>query len=314
MKNINLKLLILLIILASSTLLGQQEEENPPSESVVSDSLATGEEEAQEDEVREFSYFILNPKLGMTFFNSSRDGEEISNLQWLAGLDIKFTSEGSFFQFSSQLYANYGQLHTLDNPPEKTQDVLILTLMPSITLINHPSIRLFLETTAETDMGEGFIDDRPTSFLDPVFLYQSLFLGQKHFVINADDKSTFELTYGVGYAFQQTLTKDFKLDTLESGSTPDNFESGFSAIFHIMVDTELFNNVSFKTDFKAVALSKQDFFQNINSSRCTMLGNAGIYYKMIGIEYNINVLYDINYSDRRQLEQSLMLTMNLEIP
>jgi hypothetical protein len=293
---------------------GQQEEESAQPEVTLNDSLTSGEEDEQEEEVREFSYFMLNPKLGMTFFNSSRDGEEISNLQWLAGLDMKYTSEGSFFQFTSQLFANYGQLHTFENPPEKTQDVLILTLMPSITLIRKPSIRLFLETTAETDMGEGYIDDRPTSFLDPVFLYQSLFLGQKHFVINADDKSTFELTYGVGYAFQQTLTKNFELDTLESGSTPDNFESGFSAIFHIMIDTEVFENVSFKTDFKAVALSKQDFFQNINSSRCTMLGNAGIYYKMIGIEYNINVLYDINYSSRRQLEQSLMLTMNIEIP
>lgn len=269
-------------------------------------NLENGDETTEETRI----YYNINPKLGLTFFSNSEGDVDVVNLQWLSGLNFRFGIEGRFFQFNSSLNAIYGQQHAENAIPEKTQDNFILSLTPSISLTESGAIRLFLETTAETEMGKGYIDDRQTDFMDPLFLYQTLFLGQKQFIVESTDSTLFEVTYGVGYAFQQTLTKNFQPDTLQA-SDNTNFESGFSAIFQINMELELIENVNYKLDLKGVAFSKKDFFNDVKSSRATLLVGSGLYYKFFGIEYNCRLVYDVNYSARRQLQQSLLFSLNL---
>ena len=257
--------------------------------------------------------FYFNPSFGFTYLNSSRQESESENLQWLGKLQSRLSNEGKNYQLNINLFLQYGQIHPKDMIPEKFQDDFIFTFTPSMTLFRKPAVRLFLETTAETDMGKGFIDNRQTSFLDPLFLYQTLFLGQKQFLIETKGNNMFEMTYGVGYAFQQTLTRDFREDTLSGSPSQTTFESGMSAVFQIDMNVDVSKSLKMKLNTKALAFSKKDFFKDINQSRGSVLLGAGIFYSVIGIEYNMHMVYDKNISPMRDLEQSLMLTFSADL-
>ncbi len=283
------------------------------------DSTASAEPETKaapvQEEINTASKWRLyfNPSFGFTYFNSSRQESESENLQWLGKLQSRLSHEGKNYQFNANLFLQYGQIHKKDMIPEKVQDDFIFTITPSMTLFRKPAVRLFLETTAESDMGKGFIDNRQTSFLDPLFLYQTLFLGQKQFLIETQGNNMFELTYGVGYAFQQTLTRDFREDTLSSATNQTNFESGMSAVFQIDMNVDISKSLKMKLNTKALAFSKKDFFKDINQSRGSVLLGAGLFYSVIGIEYNMHLVYDKNISPMRDLEQSLLLTFSADL-
>jgi len=187
------------------------------------------------------------------------------------------------------------------------QDAFILSITPSIPLIKVPKIRLFLETTAETNLGKGTIGDSPTSFLDPLFLYQTLFLGQKHYSYQKEDNTTWDLTYGLGYAFQQTLNKKF--ETVDIAGNNSNFESGFSGIIEANVNSKISESLSFVLNAKAVALSRENFFQDFDSSRRSILIRSGLFYKKVGVEYNYHQVHDLNLSENDLVDQSIMLTV-----
>lgn len=278
------------------------------------DSTATSESTTKEPESNESKFkFHFSPSLGLTFLSNDNSNELKESMQWLSKVDSKLSYDSDFFQFASSLFIQYGQLVQTNKPPQKMQDVFILSLMPSITIIKSPSIRLFLETTAETNLGKGEIDNRPTSFADPMFLYQTLFVGQKQYLIESTEKSNFEITYGLGYAFQQTFTKNFKLDTLKSGNSQTAIESGISAVFQVDLKTQIIDNLIYKLDLKSIALSKDNSFRDLRSSRVSLLLISGISYSFIGIEYNLHLTYDKNISKRRELEQSLMLNFALDL-
>jgi hypothetical protein len=207
------------------------------------------------------------------------------------------------------LFMQYGESKVSGQPAEKVQDAFILSITPSIPLIKIPPIRLFLETTAETNLGKGMIDDKITGFLDPLFLYQTLFLGQKHFSYQKDNSTSWELTYGLGYAFQQTLNKNFKVDQSISGNRSD-FESGFSGIIEFNVNSQITESISFVLNAKGVALSRENFFSNFDASRRSVLVRSGLFYKKIGMEYNYHQVHDLNLSANDLVDQSIMLTVS----
>lgn len=306
------KIVLIFLVFFNLFLFAFAQENQSTEQSSLQDTLSaeTKTEEAPEEKRTRFS---MTPSLGLTYLNSSSTNEEKENMQWLAKLDSRFSYEGKRLQFNSSLFAQYGQIHSKGVLPQKFQDDFILTLTPSLTIIKKPAIRLFLETTAETDMGKGVIEDRPSSFMDPLFLYQTLFIGQKQFLIQNQSNDMFELTYGLGYAFQQTFTKDFKPDTLAAAGSQSTFESGLSAVFQIDMNVALSQKMKLKFNTKAIAFSKKDFFKDVNSSRGSVLLGAGLFYSLVGIEYNMHMVYDKNYSPRRTLEQSLLFTFALDI-
>jgi len=251
--------------------------------------------------------FHIRPSLGLTFGDSNASGIRITNLQWLGTVNSDFNYIGKKLDLSSTLFMQYGESKVKGQDAQKLQDAFILSITPSIPLINVPKIRLFLETTAETNLGKGTIGDNPTSFLDPLFLYQTLFLGQKHYNYQKEDNTTWDLTYGVGYAFQQTLNNKF--ETVNIVGNNSNFESGFSGIIEANVNSKISESLSFVLNAKAVALSRENFFKDFDSSRRSILIRSGLFYKKVGMEYNFHQVHDLNLSANDLVDQSIMLTV-----
>lgn len=252
-------------------------------------------------------HFHIRPSLGLTFGDSNASGIRITNLQWLGTLNSDFDYIGKKFDLSSTLFMQYGESKVKGQPAEKLQDAFILSITPSIPLIKVPKIRLFLETTAETNLGKGTIGDNPTSFLDPLFLYQTLFLGQKHYSYQKEDNTTWEFTYGLGYAFQQTLDNKFKRINIVGNNS--SFESGFSGIIEMNVNSKISESLNFVLNAKAVALSRENFFKDFDSSRRSVLVRSGLFYKKVGMEYNFHQVHDLNLSADDLVDQSIMLTV-----
>lgn len=294
-------ILIIVGIILSISFTTISARSSPKTEGVTVESV---QDENSEKKVQ----FHIRPSLGLTFGDSNASGTRITNLQWLGTVNSDFDYIGKKFDLSSTLFMQYGESKVKDEEAVKLQDAFILSITPSIPLIKVPKIRLFLETTAETNLGKGTIDDQPTGFLDPLFLYQTLFLGQKHYSYQKEDNTTWELTYGLGYAFQQTLNKEF--ETVDIPGTNSNFESGFSGIFEISVNSKISESLSFVLNAKAVALSRENFFEDFDSSRRSVLVRSGLFYKKVGMEYNYHQVHDLNLSENDLVDQSIMLTVS----
>lgn len=266
----------------------------------------------------------VSPSIGFTYQGRSRDGEESEDLQWLSSLQAKFGYEGKRFQFNSNLFLQYGAQVSREAPPKKIQDHIQLSLVPSMTISENLGLRLFFEVTGETEMGEGMVDSVPTKFLDPLFIYETLFLGHKTQLTSEDGSSEFELIFGIGYAYQQTLTNKFILEQNRqfvdnSGLLSDvqdqfTIEKGYSSIFQISWKKKFGDDLTFRESFKAVALTKDDFTKNVENSRVGGLLIASIAYKVFSIDYTMHVVYDKNISPRRQLDQTMVFGLRFDIP
>lgn len=252
--------------------------------------------------------FHLRPSVGLTYGESNAEGVNKSNLQWLASANADFTFISPKFDLSSTLFVQYGQSKLQGEEPVKLQDAFIFSITPSIPILKLPPLRLFLETTAETSLGKGTLNDRPTRFLDPLFLYQTLFVGQKHYSFEDKDKTTWQLTYGIGYAFQQTLNKDFQAEEEINGNKAD-FESGYSGILEFNINSPISESLNFVMNAKAVALSRENFFRDMDASRRSVLVRSGLFYKKVGLEYNYHQVHDLNLSPKALVDQSIMFTL-----
>ncbi len=261
---------------------------------------------SENDEKR--SAFNFSPSIGLTLNSSKNLGISTLSYQWLATINADYNYTGKKLDFRSTLYATYGQSKTTGQPVQSQQNSIILSLTPSVIVIKHPAIRLFLETTGETFLKKSTLNNQPVSLFDPLFLYQTLFIGQKHYSHQGKENTNWDLTYGLGYSFQQTFNKEFQTQSNINGSLSD-FESGFSGIVDFSISTPVSKDVNFNLDFKAVALSRGNLFKEFNTSRKSVLLRSGFYYKQIGIEYNYHLVYDLNISPTIMTDHSLMLTL-----
>jgi hypothetical protein len=296
MDKLSLTTLLFVVALSSfASTLHSSEIQSTSGDSVQAES---GEKKVQ---------FHIRPSLGLTFGDSNASGTRVTNLQWLGTVNSDFDYIGKKFDLSWTLFMQYGESKVKGQDAQKMQDAFILSVTPSIPVIKVPKIRLFLETTAETTLGKGTIDDKPTSFLDPLFLYQTLFLGQKHYSYQKEDNTTWEVTYGLGYAFQQTLNKKF--ETVDIAGTNAGFESGFSGIIEVNVNSKISESLNFVLNAKAVALSRENLFDNFDASRRSILVRSGLFFKKVGVEYNYHQVHDPNLYENNLVDQSIMLTL-----
>jgi hypothetical protein len=315
-------LLSLLLIFLSSPTFAQIDSTSQGSTDSTTAAESVAESIQDEESIIDFS---LTANGGATF-NSIDQSEEdkTENVQWVSGLRSTFNLTAEPFQLFNSVYAQYGQLHEKGSLPQKTKDNLIVTLMPSIALFPGSTFRLFLETTGETTIGKGDIDEIPTKFLDPLFLYQTLFIGQKHHSESEEGDWNFDLVYGVGYALQQTFAKEFVLEENrefvigEGNPITDvqdqvSLESGYSAVFSIEYQNNITDKLNFNTSMKTVALTKTPAIKTIEDSRVSGLLLGGLSYGIISADYTMKLTYDKNYSNRRMLDQGLVFGLKLKI-
>lgn len=273
----------------------------------------------------------IQPSLGVTIESISEADQETFSAIAIAGLDANYFADGEPWQLGAKLYVRYGQQYSAAAPPVKSQDDLILSITPSRTILPGPKIRLFLETTGETQMAKGYADDStPTKFLDPLFVYQSLFLGRR-FSNSADDGSwQYDLTAGVGYALQETLAQNFILsgnrhlvvtdhNPLSSVQNEVTLESGYSAIVDFNLQENIGENLQLTAGWKTVGINRvqtptlPEATTFLENARVTSLLEFGLQYKFLSIDYSGNLTYDRNVSLRRSLDQSLVFGFKVTI-
>ncbi|MBM4172511.1 MAG: DUF3078 domain-containing protein [Ignavibacteria bacterium] len=255
----------------------------------------------------------LKPSIGLTYTHSSKSQNDRENLEWLLNLESSLNYASENFHFDSDLFISFGQIVKDGSIPEKTQDVFILNLMPSIKLIDTPSLRLFLQSKAETQLKRGYIDDQETQFLDPLFLTHTIFAGEKKYLIETNEDQELKLTYGIGYSFQQIIKKHYVLSSENIPKSDAEFINGPSAVFNLNFSKQLSEDVSIGVPLNSLFLMKKDFFKSISNSRFSSLLLCSLEFRFLSIQYTNRLVYDKELSNRRQLDQSIVLGLKFTL-
>jgi hypothetical protein len=300
--------LIVLTIFAASTLRAQTDSAAVPPDAP-----------AQPEEKHTTSAMSLT--LGVTLQNRDEGDDEVFSGNWLSGLEAKLHSERGSDEVTIFTRMRYGQQHSKEAPPQKTEDDIILSITPSIALPGLP-LRLFLENTAETQFTKGMIDTFETNFMDPLLLYEALFVGNRYAWESEDASGSFDFTGGVGYALQQTVANQFVLKqnrvkiTEQSPLGDQNnvtITSGYCAILEVNYSKKMSDNASLRFGFKNFALTKDDVQVDIENARATSLLSVGFQYSIVSLDYSGHLVYDHDISLRRQLDQSLVFGLRIDI-
>lgn len=246
--------------------------ENQDSLELV-ENIQDNEAEEIEEESETVIKFMVSPTLGFNLQSSSYErGEETISAQWLGSLRSKLDIYGDIFNFNSSVTAQYGQIISKDEIPITTQDNLMISLMPSMSLFESLQLRLFFDNVLQTSMDVNDNYGNPISFLDPAYLYHTLFVGQDYSWENEEYTSSFNIVYGVGYAVQQTYTdkyileenKDFIIDDnnpLSDVQSHFTLETGYSGILKFTYETLIGEELSWYSDFSIAAITKDSFLR-----------------------------------------------------
>lgn len=282
------------------------------------DTTAVATEEEVQEESETSIDFKVSPTLGFNLQSTSYErGEETISAQWLGSLRSKLDIFGDVFNFNTSLTAQYGQIISKENAPVTTQDNLMISVMPSMILFESLQLRLFLDNVLQTTMKYNENNGNPKSFLDPAYLYHTLFLGQDYKWENEDNTSSFKIIYGLGYAVQQTYTdkyvleenKDFVIDDnnpLSDVQSHFTLETGYSGILKFTYDTMLADDLTFYSDFSIAAITKDSFFEDVSKVSVNGIFFTSLKYKFFSLEYSANMTYDEQIYSHRQLEQTLV--------
>lgn len=272
----------------------------------------------------DFSY-IVRPSFGFLLTTTQQKDREAHSVSMTGQLRSQMSFDVGAFHFKSYLNANLAREAYSDASPRTMRDDLVFTAIPSVHVSEDYRISLFLELTMETRMTNGVKDGQPTSFMDPAFFYQTLYLGQ-WLDWKSDDKSQrLSARYGVGYAFQQTMSSGFLLvGNRAFRIDPENpltavrqarsikLESGYSAVAALEYSNDITDNLSAFLQTLGVALSKGDLGSLYERAHAVWDVGAGITYKTFSFRYDLRLSYDPNYSLRRQLDQSASFGIQLE--
>lgn len=241
---------------------------------------------------------------------STADGED-ANLELLFSFFGNANYESSNFNFDSDLFIQYGQLVRKNSLPQKTQDQLIFNLTPSFRIYNTPSIRFFWQAKGETQLRKGYIDEQESNFADPMFLTNTIFLGEKSKLLEQTETQSFNITYGIGYSFQSIIKNNFKLSSEQMPTSDAEFINGPSAVFNFNFSKSFTESISLNSSFNSLFLMKKNFFDNTNNSRFSSLLIVGLNVGIVSLQYTNRFVYDIELSNKGKLEQSLVFGLAL---
>lgn len=249
---------------------------------------------------------------GATFTSFNSNEGEDSYLELLFNILANFNYEGSNFNFDSDFFIQYGQIVRRNSLPQKTQDNFIINLMPSIKIMEAPSIRLFLQSKAETQLRKGYLDDQETHFADPMFLTNTIFIGEKSKLIEQTETQQLNVTYGMGYSFQNIIKNKLQLTSEIQPSSSAEFIDGPTAILNFNLLKSISDDIEFNTSFSSLLLAKRSFLESVKNSRFSSLLIASLKIWLINIEYTNRIVYDNELSKKRTLEQSLIFGFKVD--
>lgn len=275
-----------------------------------------------------FTYSIV-PSFDLTANTTVSKTREIYNLQ----LGGKFKADLSYnvgrVNIRTLIDARLAQKVNSDRIPERTDDDFVMSVIPSFRLYADRILTLALDMTMQTQMTNTVVDEKYTkSFLDPVFFYQTLYLGHQYEWKSQDKKDYFLFRHGLGYALQQTsysrfvLTSDRLGDRIGSQNPLTEIqrkgglklESGVSYLAGMDYRSDLADDLKFRFESFGVMLSKTGFIGDPAESRAYFKVNPSLTYKnYLKLEYRLVTTYDKNYSKRRKLIQELTIGLTYDL-
>ncbi len=271
-----------------------------------------------------FSY-IIRPSFGFLMNTIPQEEHEEIVMSMYGQLRSQYTLGLGRVRLKSYLNADLTREVYSYAAPVIMRDNLVATVIPSIRISDDWKISVFLEMTMETQMLHGTQDGIPTRFMDPAFFYETIYIGRWLERAAPDNSTRMSFRYGIGYAFQQTMRSQFMLtDERPINIDPENpltvvrsapsvrLESGISAVAALEYFT------TFSTDFTGylqvlgVTLSKGSFREFFEKSHAVAQIGAGLTYRTFSLRYDFRLIYDRNYSKRRDLTQSATFGIILE--
>ncbi len=272
----------------------------------------------------EFSY-LVRPSFTFLMSTEHKKETEALVLQMYGQLRSQMSFDVDAVHVKSYLNADFKREAYSDAAPRNLRDDLIVSFIPSVHISEDYRVSLFLELTMETDMANGERDGIRTSFMDPAFFYETLYIGQWADWKSEDKSQRLSLRYGIGYAFQQTMTSNFLLTGERNlNLDPENplsairkarsvkLESGYSALASFEYLNDFTDNLSFFLKMFGISLSKGNLGTFFVDPHAVAELETGLSYKVFSFRYNFRLVYDPNYSRRRQLDQSATFGIQLE--
>ncbi|PLX24289.1 MAG: hypothetical protein C0600_13345 [Ignavibacteria bacterium] len=291
---------------------------------LLASSVASAQGALKKRSSGEFSYLVRPSFTFLMGTEQSKDSEALV-MTLLGRLRANVSFDLWDVHIKSYLNADFKREAYSDASPRNLKDDLIISVIPSVHLSEEYDISLFLELSMETDMAHGERDGIQTSFMDPAFFYETLYVGQ-WLEWKSDDKSQrLSMRYGVGYAFQQTLTSNFLLtEERRLNVDPDNplsairkarsvkLESGYSGLLSIEYLNDITDDLKFSARTFGIALSKGDLGSFFENPHAVAEFETALTYKIFAFKYDVRLVYDTNYSARRQLDQTASFGIALE--
>jgi hypothetical protein len=275
-----------------------------------------------------FSYSVV-PSFDMTANTTVSKTREIYNLQIGGKLKADFSYNVGRINLRSLIDARLSQKVNSDRVPERTDDDLVVSVIPSFRLYEEKTLTLALDVTLQTQMMKTEVDEAYTkSFMDPAFFYQTLYLGHQYEWKSEDKKDYFLFRHGLGYALQQTsysrfvLTSDRLGDRIGSQNPLTEIqrkgglklESGVSYLIGLDYRSDLADDLKFRFETFGVMLSKTGFIGDPAESRAYFKVNPSLTFKnYLRLEYRLVTSYDKNYSKRRKLIQELTIGITYDL-
>lgn len=282
-------------------------------------------QEGGETESGGFSY-LIRPSFSFLMNTVQKPEGEALVLCMYGQLRSQFSFDVSAMHLKSYVNVDLSREAYSDARPCTMRDDLVVTAIPSVIISPQFGVSLFLELTMETKITNGTQQDGiPTRFMDPAFFYETLYIGQWRDWKSDDGSRRLSFRYGVGYAFQQTMRTRFLLTGERAYNLdPENplsairqapsvqLESGYSGIAALEYSGDLSENLTSFVEALGVTLSKKTFGIFSKESHVVCQLGAGLTYNVFSLRYDMRLMYDPNYSLRRQLDQTATFGIQLE--
>lgn len=146
-----------------------------------------------------------------------------------------------------------------------------------------------------------------------MFITNTLFVGEKTKVLKQSESQQFNITYGIGYSFKNIIKNKFQLTSEVTPSSSAEFIDCPTAVFIINLEQNFLENINFNLSFNSLFLAKDNFLKSVSNSHFRSMLIASLNIWLINIEYTNRIVYDKELSDRRQLDQSLVLGLKFDL-
>lgn len=270
-------------------------------------SSAFAQDKAEEEPREEPKYGWLKKMVGSInltqnrFSNWTQGGE--NSFAWQFNLNFEFVNNREKSVWTNSGKFIYGSAKIGDQDFRKSIDEIKLESV--YTYKFDSKVNPFIAVTGETQFAPSYdYDVEPrvqiSAFMDPGYFRESIGL-------NYMPNDIVRTRFGMG--LKQTIANDFRLRYTDNQETEDRTEW-----FKNEAGAESVTDISWKVTKNSLLISKLELFYAFGSS----LNETDVNWdnvlsvkisKYVGVNFNFKLFYDRDISSRRQIQQSIALSL-----